>query len=67
MRMKFEMLPALGETSFGISHVDEEGNGIILLHGKLGGADFLSEKEKASRVKLIEQMVGAWNDRWETA
>ena len=40
-----------------ISLVDETGNGIILVRGKLGGCDFLSKAEQASRIKALRKLM----------
>ena len=63
MRLKLDCVR--GGTSYTISKIDREGNGIIVISGKLGGCDFMNEAEVTPRLEALEEMVGIYNEMAE--
>lgn len=42
-----------------ISIVDENGNGYMLLRGKIGGCDFMNEAQQEFRLKALSKIISA--------
>jgi hypothetical protein len=40
-----------------INLVDDAGNGIIVLRGKMGGSSFLSKSEQAPRIEVLKRLT----------
>ena len=47
---------------FQVYQVDESGDGTIIFQGQLGGGGFLNKENKENCKKIIEEMVGLWNN-----
>jgi hypothetical protein len=52
LKVKFDK----GHNEATLSLVDEDGNGIILLHGKVGGCEFMSVDEQEGRLDTLKRL-----------
>ena len=57
MKEKLEIDVREDRNEVTISIVDENGNGDILVHGKLGGSSFLNQAEQARRIEVLGRLA----------
>jgi len=51
-----------GTNEYTIYESDANGNGKIIISGKLGGCDWMKPLDMEPRLQILEDMVASWND-----